>query len=122
MPSLRGDLGRALWENRANLDYAWRVLRRGACDACALSSNGLADWSHPGLHRCPERLARLRQATQPALDLRALADVGHLAALAPDELQRLGRLPCPLLRRAGEPGPRGLWPERWWVAPEHQRR
>lgn len=21
-----------------------------------------------------------------------------------------------------EPGPRGLWPERWWVAPEHQRR
>jgi len=32
---------------------------------------------------------------------------------------------CILFNRhieAAEPGPRGLWPERWWVAPENQRR
>jgi ABC-type transport system substrate-binding protein len=29
---------------------------------------------------------------------------------------------CNRFLMGAEPGPRGLWPERWWVAPEHQRK
>jgi anaerobic selenocysteine-containing dehydrogenase len=39
-----------------------------------------------------------------ALPERALADVEALRALSNEELHRLGRIPYPLLRRAGEKG------------------
>jgi hypothetical protein len=34
---------RVLWENRGNLEYAWRVLNRGVCDGCALGTTGIKD-------------------------------------------------------------------------------
>ena len=30
---------RALWENRDNLPYAWRILKDGVCDGCALGTS-----------------------------------------------------------------------------------
>src|SRR5579884_3705824 len=31
------DILEAIWENRDNLGYAWRILRDGCCDGCALA-------------------------------------------------------------------------------------
>src|SRR5437667_10779354 len=33
-----------IWENRDNLGYAWRILRDGCCDGCALGTTGMRDW------------------------------------------------------------------------------
>src|SRR5438128_908270 len=34
-------MARVLWQNRDNLEYAWRVLTRGVCDGCALATSGV---------------------------------------------------------------------------------
>ncbi len=84
--------------------YAWRVLRDGVCDGCALGTKGLHDWTISGTHLCNVRLRLLRLNTMGPLDPAALADVEPLRSMRGDQLRRLGRLPAPLRRRHGEPG------------------
>ncbi len=104
------DILHAAWENRDRLGYAWRILRDGVCDGCALGTSGLRDWTMDGVHLCWIRLNLLRLNTQPPLDPSALADVERLQGLSERELRSLGRLPVPLLRRRGD---RGFRPVSW---------
>jgi molybdopterin-dependent oxidoreductase alpha subunit len=94
----------ALRENRASLRYAWRILREGVCDGCALGTTGLRDWTLPEVHLCNVRLRLLRLNTIGALDPAALADVEPLRRKKSAELRALGRLPHPLVRRRGDAG------------------
>jgi molybdopterin-dependent oxidoreductase alpha subunit len=93
-----------LWENRDQLPYAWRILRRGVCDGCALGVAGFHDWTLSGVHLCTTRLNLLRTNTMGALDHSLLADVAPLQRLGNRELRDLGRLAHPMVRRRGEPG------------------
>jgi molybdopterin-dependent oxidoreductase alpha subunit len=103
---------RALRENADNLEYAWRILRDGVCDGCALGTRGLHDWTMENIHLCNVRLRLLRLNTQPALDIRLLEDVGLLQEKRSRELRALGRLPYPLRRTRGERGFRRIsWDE-----------
>jgi molybdopterin-dependent oxidoreductase alpha subunit len=103
-----GEMMRIAWENRAELPFAWRILRDGVCDGCALGTSGLHDWTIPGVHLCMVRLELLRLNTAPALDLHRLDDASALARLSSSELRELGRLPEPLIRRRGDRGFRTL--------------
>jgi len=103
-PNHYGEIARTLWENRRRLPYAWRILRRGVCDGCALGVAGFHDWTISGVHLCTTRLNLLRLNTMPALDPAVLADVEALRRLDGKALRDLGRLPYPMVRRAGEPG------------------
>jgi molybdopterin-dependent oxidoreductase alpha subunit len=106
------EMARALWENRGELPYAWRILTRGVCDGCALGTSGLSDWTLPGTHLCMVRLELMRLNTMPALDPSRLRDCRALEPLSSADLRRLGRLPEPTLRRKGEPGFRTVsWDE-----------
>lgn len=98
------DMLRIVWENRDQLPYAWRILRDGVCDGCALGTSGLKDWTLDGTHLCMVRLELMRLNTAPPLDVRALRDVGPLASASSADLRALGRLPEPLLRRRGAAG------------------
>jgi molybdopterin-dependent oxidoreductase alpha subunit len=98
------EMARIAWENRDQLPFAWRILRDGVCDGCALGTSGLSDWTLPGTHLCMVRLELMRLNTAPALDPRLLTDVGALASRSSQELRELGRIPEPMLRRRGEPG------------------
>ncbi len=92
------------WENRDQLPFAWRILSRGVCDGCALGTSGLSDWTLPGTHLCMVRLELMRLNTAPALTPDLLSDAAALARRSSRELRALGRLPEPMLRRAGERG------------------
>jgi len=106
------EMARALWENRGELSYAWRILTRGVCDGCALGTSGLSDWTLPGTHLCMVRLELMRLNTMPAMDPARLADCRALERLSSADLRQLGRLPEPMLRRRGEPGFRPVsWDE-----------
>ena len=98
------EIARVAWENRGEWPFAWRILTRGVCDGCALGTSGLSDWTLPGTHLCMVRLELLRLNTAPALDPSRLEDVEPLARLPSAELRALGRLPAPMLRRAGARG------------------
>lgn len=103
---------KTIWENRDGLGYAWRILRDGVCDGCALGTSGLRDWTIPGVHLCTVRLNFLRLNTMPALNPRALEDVEALKGRSNRELRELGRLPYPMVRRRGERGFRRVsWEE-----------
>ncbi len=103
---------RTAWENRGELPYAWRILRDGVCDGCALGTTGLRDFTMDGVHLCTVRLKLLKLNTMAALDVRRLADLRTLHDRSGRALRDLGRLPLPLLRRKGEPGFRPLsWEE-----------
>ncbi|MFN3930041.1 MAG: molybdopterin-dependent oxidoreductase, partial [Thermoflexus sp.] len=103
---------RAIWENRDQLAYAWRILRDGVCDGCALGTAGMRDWTITGIHLCNIRLRLLRLNTMPPLDIRLLSDIRPLAQRSARELRALGRLPYPMIRRRGEPGFRRIsWEE-----------
>lgn len=95
---------RVAWENRDELPYAWRILRDGVCDGCALGTSGLHDWTLDGTHLCMVRLELMRLNTAPALDTARLADVGALESLSSADLRQLGRLPEPMIRRRGDRG------------------
>ncbi len=113
---------RTVWENRDNLLYAWRILRHGVCDGCSLGPRGLYDDAMEGIHLCLLRLRMLRLNTMPALDPRQLANVAALESRSGLQLRDLGRLPVPLLRRAGEPGFRRIpWAEAIRLAGEALR-
>jgi len=122
-PNHYWDMLGVLWDNRDNLPYAWRILTRGVCDGCALGVSGLKDWTMEGPHLCSVRLNLLRLNTMPALDHRILSDVGKLKSMSSKELRDLGRLPYPMLRRAGDPGfQRITWDEALELAAERIRR
>ncbi len=98
------EMMRIAWENRDELPFAWRILRDGVCDGCALGTSGLSDWTVPGVHLCMVRLELMRLNTAPALDPSILTDVSTFKSRTSEELRSLGRLPVPMLRRHGEPG------------------
>jgi len=98
------EIVRAVWENRDRLGYAWRILKNGVCDGCALGTSGLRDWTIEGTHLCNVRLRLLRLNTMTAFDPDRLHRVEPLARKSSAELRAMGRLPFPMLRRAGEPG------------------
>jgi molybdopterin-dependent oxidoreductase alpha subunit len=104
------EMARAAWDNRDQLPFAWRILRDGVCDGCALGTSGLSDWTVPGTHLCMVRLELMRLNTAPALDPKILSDVESLRARSSAELRALGRLPEPMLRKKGE---RGFLPASW---------
>ena len=94
----------AAWENRDQLGYAWRILRDGCCDGCALGTKGMRDWTMKGVHLCSVRLRLMRLNTMPAMDWRLLEDVERLSGMKEKQLRRLGRLAVPMVRRRGEEG------------------
>jgi molybdopterin-dependent oxidoreductase alpha subunit len=103
-PNNFAEVGRAIWDNRDRAGYAWRILNQGVCDGCALGTKGMRDWTIDGIHLCNVRLRLLRLNTMPGMDGAMLGDVAALRRLSGAELRELGRLPYPMLRRAGEPG------------------
>jgi molybdopterin-dependent oxidoreductase alpha subunit len=98
------EIWKAISENRRNLRYAWRILKDGVCDGCALGTTGLHDWTLDEIHLCNVRLRLLRLNTMPALNSGLLEDVSRLEGKRSVELRSLGRLPYPMVRRRGEEG------------------
>jgi molybdopterin-dependent oxidoreductase alpha subunit len=116
------EIARAVRENAGNLRYAWRILTQGTCDGCALGTKGMRDWTLDEIHLCNVRLRLLRLNTMPALDTGVLADVARLERKTGAALRGLGRLPYPMVRRAGEPGfTRTGWDEALDLVAEHVR-
>ena len=100
------------WENRDNLAYAWRILRDGCCDGCALGTTGMHDWTLDSIHLCAVRLQLLRLNTMPAMDWRLLEDVTSLQRISGRKLRKLGRLSVPMVRHKGDKGFRRIsWEE-----------
>ncbi|HWP43836.1 MAG TPA: formate dehydrogenase, partial [Blastocatellia bacterium] len=106
------EIAKAVWANRDQLRFAWRILTRGVCDGCALGTSGIRDFTMDGVHLCLVRLELLRLNTMPALDMARLEDIEALKRMSAAELRELGRLPYPAVRRAGERGFRQVgWEE-----------
>ena len=103
-PNNYKEILRAISQNRGNLRYAWRILRHGTCDGCALGTKGMRDWTMREVHLCNIRLRLLRLNTMPVLDSEVLDDAEALASRSSAELRDLGRVPYPLLRRTGDRG------------------
>ncbi|HSR68231.1 MAG TPA: FdhF/YdeP family oxidoreductase [Acidobacteriota bacterium] len=103
-PNHYWDMLKVAWENRDQLPFAWRILKNGVCDGCALGTTGLKDFTMDGVHLCTVRLNLLRLNTMPALDPAVLEDVALLAEKSSKQLRRLGRLPYPMLRSKGQKG------------------
>ena len=103
-PNNYKEVFRTVWENRDNARYAWRILRDGVCDGCALGTKGLHDWTIEGVHLCNVRLRLLRLNTMGPVAPEETTDVKRLRELRGDQLRRLGRVPEPLIRRHGDPG------------------
>ena len=121
-PNAYKDILETAWENRDNLGYAWRILRDGCCDGCALGTTGIRDWTMKGVHLCAVRLQLLRFNTMPAMDWRALENAGGLRHKKEKELRKLGRLSVPMVRRKGEKGFRRVsWDEAVGIAADGLR-
>ena len=103
-PNNFGEVARAAWENRDSAGYAWRILTKGVCDGCSLGTKGMRDWTIDGVHLCNVRLRLLRMNTMAAFDPAELADVAALRGRSSAQLRELGRLPRPMVRRAGDAG------------------
>ncbi len=116
------EMARVLWENRDSLPYAWRILRHGVCDGCALGTAGLKDWTMESVHLCMVRLELMRLNTASALDVNRLAGISALSGMNSRELRALGRLPEPMIRRKGDKGFRVVsWEEAYATAAEKIR-
>jgi molybdopterin-dependent oxidoreductase alpha subunit len=121
-PNHYAAIARVLWQNRRRPAYAWKILRKGVCDGCALGVAGFHDWTISGVHLCTTRLELLSLNTMGALDPERLADVASLRRLSGRELRELGRLPYPMVRHRGEPGfARISWDEALALAAERIR-
>jgi molybdopterin-dependent oxidoreductase alpha subunit len=95
------EMAKIAWENRDNLPYAWRILNHGVCDGCALGPRGLKDDVIEGVHLCMTRLRLMRLNTMGPIPESRLSDLPALRALRNEQLHPLGRLPWPLVHRAG---------------------
>ena len=94
----------AAWTNRDQLPYAWRILKKGVCDGCALGTTGMRDFTMTGIHLCAVRLNLLRLSTMGSMDVRMLEDVTPLQEKSSGDLRQMGRLPYPMVRKKGQPG------------------
>jgi molybdopterin-dependent oxidoreductase alpha subunit len=122
-PNNYQDILNAVWENRDNLSYAYRILRDGCCDGCSLGTSGLHDWTMKDVHLCWVRLQLLRLNTMPAMNWHRLEDVEPLRAMNGKALRKLGRLAVPMIRRRGERGFRRVeWEEAVGLIAERLRR
>jgi len=122
-PNQYAETLRVIWENRDQLPFAWRILKHGVCDGCALGTAGLKDWTQDGVHLCMVRLELMRLNTAPALDPDRLKDVSSLSGMSSRDLRALGRLPEPMIRRKGEKGFRVVpWAEAYAAATEQIQR
>jgi molybdopterin-dependent oxidoreductase alpha subunit len=121
-PNHYWEMVRTIWENRRHPFYAFRILRKGVCDGCALGVAGFKDWTMDGVHLCTTRLNLLQVNTMDALDSRKLAVVDSLRELDGTALRKLGRLPYPMIRRRGDLGfTRISWDEALDLAAERIR-
>src|SRR5215470_10489211 len=121
-PNHYWEMLRAAWDNRAQLPFAWRILKHGVCDGCALGTTGLKDWTIDGVHLCMVRLELMRLNTSSALDPDHLADLSALSGLSSQNLRALGRLPEPQIRRHGDNGFRTVsWEEAYATVAERIR-
>jgi molybdopterin-dependent oxidoreductase alpha subunit len=98
------DMARAVWTNRDNLPYAWRVLNHGVCDGCSLGPYGLRDNVISGTHLCMTRLNLLRLNTMPAATDEGFQDIDKLRGMSNEDLHRMGRIPYPMVLRRGNKG------------------
>jgi molybdopterin-dependent oxidoreductase alpha subunit len=106
------EMARVAWRNKDHPLYAWRILRKGTCDGCALGTVGLRDFTMDGIHLCTVRLNLLRLNTMPSADPDVFKDARALEKLSSRELRDLGRLGYPMLRRRGDRGFRRIsWDE-----------
>ena len=103
-PNNYAELWRAFRESKGRRGYAWRILKHGVCDGCALGTAGMKDWTLDEVHLCNVRLRLLKLNTMPSLDVAGLSDVETLRSKTSAELRDMGRLPHPMIRRAGDPG------------------
>jgi molybdopterin-dependent oxidoreductase alpha subunit len=111
-PNNYKDILDAVWENRDNLGYAYRILRDGCCDGCSLGTTGLHDWTMKDLHLCWVRLQLLRLNTMPPMRWQLLENVAPLQRMSSKALRKLGRLCVPMVRYRGDPGYRRVsWDE-----------
>src|SRR4029453_4412703 len=90
-PNHYKEIARTFWENRRNLPYAWKILRKGVCDGCALGVAGFHDWTISGVHLCTTRLELLKVNPARAIPDGALQDVAALTKHNGRELRELGR-------------------------------
>jgi molybdopterin-dependent oxidoreductase alpha subunit len=103
-PNNYAELWRAFKDNKGRRGYAWRILKHGVCDGCALGTTGMKDWTLDEVHLCNVRLRLLKLNTMPALDVARLGDVEELRTMSSRALRDLGRIPFPMIRRRGEAG------------------
>jgi molybdopterin-dependent oxidoreductase alpha subunit len=103
-PNHFAEMAKVALENRNHPLYAWRILRDGTCDGCALGTVGMRDFTMEGIHLCSVRLNLLTLNTMDAMDPSLLGDVRRVSALSSKEMRDLGRLGYPMVWRAGEPG------------------
>lgn len=114
------EMAQVLWENRDNLPYAWRILNHGVCDGCSLGPRGLRDDVITGTHLCMTRLKLLRLNTMGPVSDEKLRSLDTLRALTNEQLHQLGRLPYPMIHRAGSDAIHRLsWDEALGIAHEH---
>lgn len=100
---------RTLW---SDLPTALSLVVQGPCDGCSLGTTGRIDPATGATHLCQGRLDRIAQHTLPALAPADLLDLDRLRGMTAEQLQRLGRLPCPFVHRPGERGfSRATWDE-----------
>jgi len=122
-PHHYAEIAKVAWRNRDELGFAWRILRDGVCDGCALGVSGFHDWTMRGVHLCTTRLELLRLNTMGGLDDDVLGDVGSLERLDGRALRDLGRLAHPMVRHRGQRGFHRLsWDEALDLAAAHVRR
>ncbi|MGH7740625.1 MAG: FdhF/YdeP family oxidoreductase [Candidatus Eiseniibacteriota bacterium] len=95
------EMAQVVWENRDNLPYAWRILNHGVCDGCSLGPRGLRDDVIDGVHLCMTRLKLLRLNTMGPAPDHALQSLASLRAMSNEQLHQLGRMPYPMIHRAG---------------------
>jgi molybdopterin-dependent oxidoreductase alpha subunit len=116
-PNAFKDIAEAIWVNRDQMRYAWRILNDGCCDGCSLGTSGMHDWTMKGIHLCQLRLRLLRLNTKPGMNMRLLEDAEALRKSPRRHLSRLGRLSAPMIRQKGEKGFRRIsWEEALDVA------
>ena len=121
-PNHYAEMLHVAWENRDQLPFAWRILKHGVCDGCALGTTGLRDWTMDGIHLCMVRLELMRLNTASALDPERLSDVSSLDGMSSRDLRELGRLSAPMIWRKDERGFRQVsWDEAYTSAAENIR-
>ena len=116
------EMAQVVWENRDNLPYAWRILNHGVCDGCSLGPRGLRDDVISGVHLCMTRLKLLRMNTMGPAPDEALRSLSGLRAMSNEALHSMGRLPYPMIHRAGSDALHRLsWDEALGIIAEHLR-